>query len=338
VSDDSFRRSSEDEQIARLEKLAARALGRWTFSAPALHTIKYRENAVFGVSDMRGRRAVMRVHRPQYRTDLDIRCELEWMRALGDAGIETPQAIATSDGEVLVVAGDADVPEPRQCDVLAWIDGEAPGTLEGGVHASHEAICALYRSVGEVAAKMHVLARDWKRPDPFSRPSWNVETLVGDNPTLGRFWELESLGDEQRRVLLAARDKLRERLGSLGAADALVHGDLVPDNILIDGPVQRIIDFDDFGWSWVGFEMATSLFPLQISGGFEAGFASYVEGYRPIAPFADEELELLPDMLLARGLSYLGWPAGRPEIHSARALVPMIASMLADAASDYLSR
>jgi len=140
------------------------------------------------------------------------------------------------------------------------------------------------------------------------------------------------------QILLAARDRVRERLVNLGPADVLIHGDLVPDNILIDGAITRIIDFDDFGWSWPGFEMATSLFPLQVSGGFDAGLEGYLEGYRTLRAFPDRELEFFPELLIARALSYLGWPVGRPEIESARNLVPMFAYVITESAREYLAR
>jgi Ser/Thr protein kinase RdoA (MazF antagonist) len=169
------------------------------------------------------------------------------------------------------------------------------------------------------------------------RPEWNVETLVGEHPTFGPFWELAAVSAEQLPILLAARDRVRERLSRFRPADVLIHGDLVPDNILVDGATMRVIDFDDFGWSWIGFEMATSLFALQASGGFEAGLAGYLEGYRAIRPFPADELELLPEMLMARGFSYLGWPVGRPEIESARNLIPMLVYVMTEASRRYLA-
>jgi len=336
ITTEAFAALPESGQVANLQQLALRALAAWDLPTPHVEPIKYRENAVFAVVAGDGRRAVMRVHRPRYRSDLDIRCELAWMRDVGAAGIATPAAIATRDGDVMVTAGAAGVPEPRQCDLLEWVDGVPPGTLEGGVSASDEALRDLYRSVGGTAARMHEHARTWQRPVPFSRPSWNVDTLVGEAPTFGRFEDLDVVTPEQLRVLTAARDLVRERLTALGPADALIHGDLVPDNILVDGDTQRIIDFDDFGWSWIGFEMVTSLFPLKVSGGFDVGLSGYLEGYREVCPFPDHELDALPEMLLARGLSYLGWPVGRPEIASARDIVPMFAFLLAEEASDYL--
>jgi Ser/Thr protein kinase RdoA (MazF antagonist) len=325
-----------DEQVRRLRGLALTALSAWDFDAPALELLKYRENTVFALRDASGRRAVVRVHRPRYRSDLDIRCELAWMKELDALGIRTPRAIATKTGEVLATACVAEVPEPRQCDVLQWVEGAPPGTLEGGVAGGEDEIRGIYRGVGELAARMHELVGGWKLPEPFSRPSWNADTLVGEAPTFGRFEDLDVLTPEQLRVLVAARDVARERLEALGPATQLIHGDLVPDNILVDGEVQRLIDFDDFGWSWAAFEMATSLWPLQISGGFDAGLAGYLEGYRGVRAMPEAELEALPDLLMARSLSYLGWPVGRPEIASARDLAPLFAMMLSDAASEYL--
>ena len=326
-----------EEQQRRLTGLAARALGAWELDAPRVALLKYRENAVFAVAAANDRRAVLRVHRPRYRSDAAIRSEIAWMRALDAAGIATPAVIPTRDGDVLTTVGADGVPEPRQCDLMEWVEGQPPGTLEGGVHASEREIHALYRGVGALAARMHEHAAQWKRPEPFTRPTWNAETLVGDEPTFGRFWELDALDAEQKSIVLAARDRVRERLAALGPARALIHGDLVPDNLLVDGTVTRVIDFDDCGWSWLGFELTTSLFPLQISGGFAAGLDGYLDGYRSVRPFPDAELAFVPDLLVARGLSYLGWPVGRPEIHSMRPLVPFLAHTISESCRRYLA-
>lgn len=352
ASSAAFASLSNDEQVARLRDLAVAALGRWGLAQADVSLVKYRENAVFRVAaDASGAtmpgsmpgdrpgavRGVMRVHRPRYRSDLDIACELAWMRHLAAAGIATPAAIPSADGAFVVTVAAPGVPEPRQCDLLEWVDGAPPGTLEGGVAASDAEVRALYASVGELAARMHDLAAAWDRPEPFSRPSWNLETLVGESPTFGRFDDLDCLSPGQLDVFRRARDVVRRRLAELGPADALIHGDLVPDNILVDGDLRRVIDFDDFGWSWAGFEMATSLWPLQVSGGFDAGLEGFLEGYRGVRAFPAHELEALPDLLMARSLSYLGWTTARPEIESVRELTPMFAVMLADAASDYLA-
>ncbi|MBI5506981.1 MAG: phosphotransferase [Deltaproteobacteria bacterium] len=333
-----FAALSNDDQVAALARLARTALAAWELAEARLDLVKYRENAVFCVTDAGGERSILRVHRPRYRSDDDIRSELAWMRALDADGIATPSSIRARTGDYVVTAAADGVPEPRQCDLMTWVPGSPPGTLEGGVEATDDEVRALYRRVGALAARLQEHAARWEKPPGFSRPAWDIAALVGDAPTFGRFWELGGIDGDQMPILLAARDRVRERLTRLGSAGVLIHGDLVPDNILVDGDTTRVIDFDDFGWSWAGFEMATSLFPLQVSGGFDAGLEGYLEGYRSVRAFPQIDLDLLPELLMARSLSYLGWPVGRPEIESARDLVPIFACMITEAAREYLQR
>jgi len=328
---------TEEEQVARLTELARAALPAWGLAAPdvAVTLIKYRENAVFGVA-AGDRRHVLRVHRPGYRTDAAIRSEMAWVRALAARGIPTPAVATTLGGDVLTVAAADGVPEPRQCDLIGWVEGEPLGSLERGVALDEAALRRSYETVGALAARIHAHGVAWARPADFSRPSWDAASLVGDDPAWGRFWELDALEAGQRAVLLRARDRTRARLAALGPADLLVHGDLIPDNILASTAGTRVIDFDDCGWSWCAFELVTSLFPLLVSGGFDAGLAGYLDGYRGVRPFPEAELAHLPSLVMARALSYLGWPVGRPEIHSQRAIVPLIAAAVTELAEGYL--
>jgi Ser/Thr protein kinase RdoA (MazF antagonist) len=93
--------------------------------------LKYRENAVFAVRAVDGRRNVLRVHRPRYRTDDHIRSELTWMQALAADGIATPGVIATKSGDTIARVDADGFPEPRQCDLLAWVEGQPLGTGSG---------------------------------------------------------------------------------------------------------------------------------------------------------------------------------------------------------------
>jgi Ser/Thr protein kinase RdoA (MazF antagonist) len=334
----SFGRLTEEEQLAALGEMARCALPAWDLAGARVEPIKYRENAVFAVDVDGGERRVMRVHRPGYRRDEHIRSEAAWMRELARAGIPTPPVLPTRTGDDLVVVACSGVPEPRQCDLLGWVEGRPVGSLERGVDLEPEALDRTYRTVGEIAARIHAHGASWRRPPRFVRIAWDIDALVGESPTLGRFWELDCLADEPLRVLMAARDRARRRLEGLGPAASLIHGDLIPDNLLATDGRVRVIDFDDCGWSWPAFELATSIFPLVPAGHDQPALQAFLQGYRGVREFPDAELESLPDLLMARGLSYLGWPAGRPEIHSQRKLSPLFARVVAAQAERYLAR
>ena len=53
-------------------------------------------------------------------------------------------------------------------------------------------------------------------------------------------------------------------------------------NLLFDDGVVRLIDFDDAGFGWHLFDMATSLFYLSLAGErtFDAILDAFITGYR----------------------------------------------------------
>ncbi len=332
-----FAELSEGTQVEALAALARHALKAWDVPDARLEPIKYRENCVFAVTETDGARSVLRVERPDYRSDGQLRSEAAWMAALAAHGIPTPAVIPTCAGDVVAHAADAGVPEPRQCVRMAWVEGAPLGTLEHGVELEGEALRDTYATVGEIAARIHRHGATWDPPADFARIAWDADSLVGDEPAFGRFWEEPALSATQRDVCLRARDRVRTRLEALGPPPCLIHGDLIPDNLLASGGTVRVIDFDDCGWSWPCFELVTSLFPLLVSGGFEVGLEGYLAGWRRVTPFPEAELALLPEFAVARILSYLGWPVGRPEIHSQRALAPFLALKASEATERYLA-
>jgi Ser/Thr protein kinase RdoA (MazF antagonist) len=337
VSD--FAEATADEQVRRLTGLARRALAAWGLDESPLSLLKYRENAVFSVGDEGGARCVLRIHRPGYRSDAEIRSEAAWMRALADVGVRTPEMLPTQAGDLVELARGDGVPEPRQCDLFRWVDGAQLGSIEAGVGGGADAVASAYHTLGGLAALMHEHAVHWKRPEGFTRPDWGLDALLGESPSLGRFWELPGLAAEQRRLLFRARDRARETLSEFGATPdryGLIHGDFLPENVLVSEAGPRLIDFDDSGQSWYGFELATALFPLLLQGYLADARAAYLDGYRARRALPEEHLAVLPAQLMARGLSYLGWPAGRPEMEEGRLLRPLLIASVTQLAERYL--
>ncbi len=128
-----FSQFDEAGQVAALTQLVGEALPHWSMEGAQVELITYRENAVFALTSREGERYAMRVHRPDYRSDQHIRSELQWMAALSEVGLSTPDAVPTRSGDSLVTVGAAGVPQPRQCDLFRWVPGSPLGSLEEGV-------------------------------------------------------------------------------------------------------------------------------------------------------------------------------------------------------------
>ena len=86
-----------------------------------------------------------------------------------------------------------------------------------------------------------------------------------------------------------------------------MHADFLPDNILVHDGRLTLIDFDDCGYGWHLYEMATGLFPQIRQPFFDDLVDAYLEGYRSEREFSREDEEILPAFLMICGLNYLGW-------------------------------
>jgi Ser/Thr protein kinase RdoA (MazF antagonist) len=332
---------SPDDQVKRLLPLAHAALERWEVSPTAIRLLKYRENAVFAVDDARGGRVALRIHRAGYHTNAELRSEHQWMRALDEAGVRTPPIIPARDGSAFHVVAADGVPEPRQVDVLGWVEGRQLGTVEHGIEGDADALVRVHRTLGELAARVHAQATSWTLPPEFARHAWDAQGLVGETPWWGRFWELDALSAAERRLLEACRAPMRERLAAFGTSPdryGLIHADFLPENLLVSGDDIWLIDFDDAGFGWHLFELATSLLFHFREPHWPAVRDATIAGYRSQRALPDEHLALLPTLVLARGLTYLGWVHTRRETETARALTPLIVELVCDLAGRWVVR
>ena len=329
-----------EERLRRLRALAIAALEQWDLDIRSVEPLKVRENAVFAVRLRNGRRVALRVHRHGYHTDAALESEYMWLQALGESGVEVPAFVPTRLGHTFALASTPDVPIPHQVDVLRWIDGDMLGALGEHIHGSGIDVQRVYGVVGELAAAMHNQASAWSRPPGFVRHAWDREGLVGERPLWGRFWELEALDRREADTLRELRARVQHDLRNFGTgADrfGLIHADLVPENILVSGTTPRIIDFDDFGYGWHMFELATTLYFIRREPFYEIARDALIAGYRRQRPLPDEHVSLLPLFLAVRGTTYLGWVHTRHGEQVARDLTPQLIELALASASDYLN-
>jgi Ser/Thr protein kinase RdoA (MazF antagonist) len=328
--------------LAEMRALAQSALARWNLAATNLTPIKVRENAVFRIDLEGGGRAVLRVHRDGYHADSALESEFAWLRALESAGIRVPRVIRSRDGrdfERIDCQAAGSAASVRQVDVFEWIDGRQLGSIESGVAGDESAVAAQYFKIGGLAARLHDHTARWQPPLGFHRHSWDTAGLVGEAPLWGRFWELEALAPAERALLVRVRRALALDLEAIGKTPdryGLIHADLIPENLLVDGERICVIDFDDAGFGWHLFELATSLYFISGESAYPAAREALVRGYRSERPLPDAAIERLPLFLAARGTTYLGWVHTRRGTETARELTPYLVERACAMAEEYL--
>jgi len=306
--------AADDARLQPIVQLAQLALSHWGLTGANLDVLKHRENTVFKVTAADDRCFVLRVHRPGNNSDADVHSELTWMRALRNDGIATPAVIPAENGDLFVHVGEGS--ESRQCDLLEWLPGTLFNDLGRVEKGMRDEFCDRYRQLGKLAARVHIQSENWQRPAGFERRSWDVDGLLGDQPIMGPFLEHPALSKGQRREIIKARLVLTEFLKKFGKTRenyGLIHADFLPENILVHDGMLTLIDFDDCGFGWYLFEMATSLFPQINQPFFDDLVAAYTQGYRSERDLSDADLELLPAFLMIRGFTYLGWLHARGQ-------------------------
>ena len=328
------------DQIERISGLANKALIEWGMNDTEVALLKYRENAVFSVNDLvSGKKYAIRIHRAGYHSNAELLSELQFMQALDHAGIHTPDIIPANTGELFVTVLHPDVPEPRQVDLLEWIDGSPIGTIENDGDATMDEVRANHVTAGSLAARIHNFTERWALPDGFTRRHWDASGLCGDNAHFGTFWKLDRLEAEQKELLLCAREKAKDELAEFGKAPdryGLTHADFLPENFLYDGKTVNIIDFDDCGFGWHIMDLATSLFFLIGEESYNAAYDGLIEGYRRERNLPDAHLKKLPVFFLVRSLSYLSWIQSRQETETAKEIGPGLVKTACVIAEDYL--
>ena len=324
------------ELKARLTRSAQEALKYWNLDVAALELISRSENVVFKVTAKDGQAYALRIHRPGYNTLEELQAELIWTDALNASGIATPAHVRTHNGEGYAKVSLEGSPHTHAVGMIEWV----PGMLlyERIRTASDSEVDSFFHKLGALIARLHDQTARWQPPAGFTRRVWDANGLVGLDPLWGRFWEAPVLKAEESTLLFEVRAQLHKTLTKLEQNPetfGLIHADLHPRNVMIDGESLQAIDFDDCGFGWHYYDIAVAFNEFTGHPRTNALQESLLKGYRSMRPLAHAEVAL-PAFFMVRPLVSLGWISARPELASSKDIRPRIAPIIA-AAERYLA-
>ena len=285
-----------------MDALAHQAARLFGFAPDQIALAARRENIVWRAEDARGAYA-LRLHRPGYRSAAELQSELQWMDALARGGLHVPRPVLSQSGALVEQVGDTLV------DLLTWLPGRPIGS-QGQLEVTDRV--GLSHDLGGLLARLHGISDAWIPPEGFTRPSWDHAGLLGEAPLWGRFWDNPGLNAPQRATLLAARAKADAHLAAIapGLDFGLIHADALSENILIHDGALSLIDFDDGGWGFRDFELATFLMRFLPAPDYPALRAALLDGYATRRTVDPDTLDLF---ILLRALTYPGWII--PRLH-----------------------
>ena len=123
------------------------------------------------------------------------------------------------------------------------------------------------------------------------------------------YWGVENRLHELGPAILEAFDRATASIEELWAAPPsppqLLHGDLTPHNVMVDGDRLIPIDFQDAVWGLDVQDLALSLLSLEQVDSSDDLRVTFRLGYESVRPWPDLSPELLATLCAARRLHQL---------------------------------
>jgi Ser/Thr protein kinase RdoA (MazF antagonist) len=280
------------------------------------------ENETWRAGDL-----ILRLHRQGYHTRAEIASELDWLTALHDLpGLRAVRPVAGQEGMVTQIDG-------RFVVGFARIAGQE---LQPGDDLSR-----WFAPLGEITARLHLQSRGWTPPSGFTRKRWDVETILGPQPHWGDWRQAPGLDAQGMALLEWATALLAQDLQAYGTGSlvfGLIHADLRLANLMVDDQGLTAIDFDDCGFGWWVYDLASALSFIETDPRLPELIARWCEGYARVAPLRAEDRAMIPAMILLRRVLLTAWLATRADSDTGRALGgPTYTLGTLELAGDYLA-
>ena len=299
-------------------KLAEEAIKHWDVEVKSINLHLQSENTVFKVEGLDGNTYALRVHRKGYHDLEELNSEHVWTSSLSNAGLLVPEAVVTRSGEAYTSVSFLNSSEYRYVGLVKWIEGTILNDLI--LDLEEKDVSDVYESLGKVVAKFHKATIAWEKPKDFKRHSFDADGFLGSKPFWGRFWEAQNATTREREKLSLIRNNITESLSKLPKdinSFGMIHADLHSQNVLIQGKSLSVIDFDDSGFGWYGFDLAVAIWDrLDFTATgchFDIAYKSLIRGYLEERPNAKDIIETIPTFLLMRTLMIIRWIEDRPE-------------------------
>ncbi len=294
-----------DAGAARIADLLSRALPLYGLPPDTPLTLLNRsENETWSAGDL-----ILRLHRPGYHTAREIASELAWLNALQDLpGLRAVVPVDGKSGLVTEIDG-------RFIVAFALITGQelSPG----------DDLARWFAPLGEITARLHRHARGWTQPPGFVRKRWDAVTILGPTPHWGHWRQAQGLDVSGERLLDRATVALADKLRAYGTGPqvfGLIHADLRLANLMVDDRGLTVIDFDDCGFGWWIYDLASALSFIETDPRLPDLITRWCEGYAREAPLPAADRAMIPAMILLRRVLLTAWLATRADSDTAQLL------------------
>lgn len=241
-------------QLSRLRQLARSVLSHYHLLDAQITLLQYEDNAVYRITARSGERFVLRISAAEGYGAAEQNSEALWLTSLRqETDLRVPEPVPTIDGRLVVTIHIGGIPEPRHCVLFSWLPGQPamPGIS-----------LPVMERIGAFSARLHNHAARFVSPPGFVRQRWDWDRFLSASSILDPGITIAPIRPDAYALLNAVGERARETLAEIGTAESswgLIHADLHRDNILLKRGHVSVIDFDDCGWGYYLFDVASVL-------------------------------------------------------------------------------
>ena len=240
--------------------------------------------------------AILCLYRSEERTHSEIDAELTVMQYLHHQGLSIPLPVTLRDGERLFL-----LRQPEGMRHGAMI------TFMAGKPIGRQFDSAVGSQIGRALAVMHRALNTLT--GAMDRPVLDFSTALTSALTAFAYAAPHRSDDLLRLHSMGETLLRRLTLNQNNAAYGLMHGDIIPSNILQNGDRLVLLDFDLCAYGWQVYDVASMLVEIAYWGMDAAVAEAVLHGYNAECAFTDAERAMLPTLQGIRGILSLGTPA-----------------------------
>jgi Ser/Thr protein kinase RdoA (MazF antagonist) len=242
---------------------------------------------------------IYRIYRHGWRTLADIRCEIDLLHHLDQAGVPISAPVPTKSGDDLSSLA---APEGTRWGVLlTYLNGSEPDTNDLNT-------CQRF---GKAFARMHSAADDFSSSNQrFELDLAHLldEPLAVAQPLMAGY---PAVWDDLSHLAHLLRTKLTSLIDQNRLDWGFCHGDLHAENSRQDQERIAFFDFDCGGYGWRAYDLAVFYRGLhgygrRVMPEQEPNWQAFLAGYQTQRPLSAADLAAIPYFVAARQIWMLG--------------------------------
>ncbi|MDK2952130.1 MAG: hypothetical protein PWQ77_1795, partial [Kosmotogales bacterium] len=292
----------EDKSILR--KVAKLILAQYALNIKSIQYFTEETNLFFKVIDGNEKKYALKIFQEESSKIEDNLAEVFFMDAVNKASnVPIPDIVHSINGDGVVVAKSKYTPLPKRAILYEWIEGE--------VFCGKESY-RLFRKMGKTIAKMHTATKDISIPENLNPKKWDkVFYYRGEVPVYKKPEFKNVVSDEFIKTMDYIIPVLDNELNNLyeNSNPQLIHADLNPWNILIDGDELKIIDFEEALLGLPVHDISVFLYYYKYSDKFDYSLVknSLLEGYSEIINDNDFNEFYIDLLMTARRVNFMNY-------------------------------